>query len=84
MQTSRSKVAWLYWSSVWPYYDVIYSVFSLIVSIQIVYKDATSSTSLGSSSLREFEAITALVIWTKSLYFLRRVDEMNVIIETLF
>jgi hypothetical protein len=49
----------------------------LLVEIEYAYNNITST-------LRQFEAVTALVIWYKSLYFLRRVDEMNVIIETLF
>lgn len=65
----------------WPYIDVIYAVFATIISIAIFFEGSIGSEK--PKSLRIFASITSLVIWFKALYFLRRVDQMNVTIEIL-
>ena len=75
-----SKVGSIYWGSPWPYIDSIYSLFNFMVSVMIINEAALG---VEIKYLRIFEAITALVLWTKSLYFLRIIDEMNVIIEIM-
>jgi hypothetical protein len=66
-------------STIWPYVDVIYSILTIAVSLAIFYERFGS----GTPALRIMAAITSLVLWFKCLYFLRRVDQMNVTIEIL-
>lgn len=74
------NVGSLIWQTAWPWIDVIYSLASIIVSLMIL----TEKYGNGTPALRVLAAITALLIWFKCLYFLRRVDQMNVTIEILF
>ena len=66
-------------NTVWPLVDVIYSLCSVIVTLAILKESHGER----SQYIRLLAATTSLIIWFKSLYFLKRVDQMNVTIEIL-
>jgi hypothetical protein len=66
-------------SFTWTKLDLLYCLFNAIVSLKIL-----GDTKEESTSLRIFESLTALVLWTKSLYFLQLIGKISPLVQTLF
>ena len=67
----------------YPWIDTVYSALNLTVSIMIIqsiYEDNHAAI----DRLRHMEAITASIIWVKSLYFLELFDEISPLVKSIF
>lgn len=72
-----------YWKTKWAWIDTVYSALNLTVSIMIIqsiYEDNHAAI----DRLRHMEAITAIIIWVKSLYFLELFDEISPLVKSIF
>lgn len=72
-------LGWVYWKKVWSYMDLLYIFSNTTLSIMIINEKDNEN-----KELRVIETITALLIWTRCLYFLQLINSMSPLIQIIF
>ena len=78
-----------YFKNRWPYVDICCCTLNIYISINIILETGEHESEQGKyrttqHSQRIIEAIVAILIWTKSLYFMALIDEMAPLVYIIF